>query len=102
MFHKQVVDTESNNANTLKIPYVPSDTHKCSAMSCPNIVTKAQVNHIAPINTDPRYSKALSSKIDYEGLSAYYAFRQNDVMQNIFRQTTQLAKSSIPSLYNII
>jgi hypothetical protein len=56
---------------------------------------KAQVTHTAPISTGPHYSKTLPSKIDYEQLSPYVAFRPDDVIQNTLRQTTQLTKSTI-------
>jgi hypothetical protein len=39
--------------------------------------------------------RALPSKIDYEKLSPYFAFRPHDVIQQTQRQTTQLAKSTI-------
>jgi hypothetical protein len=48
---------------------------------------KTQFNHLVPINTDPRYSKALHSQVDYERL--YFAFRSDDIIQNTLRQTTQ-------------
>ena len=47
------------------------------------------------VNIDPHFSKALPSKIDYERLSPYFAFRPHDVIQHTLRQTTQLAKSTI-------
>jgi hypothetical protein len=56
---------------------------------------KTQVNHVVPMNADPHCSKALPSKIDYERLSTYFAFRPHDVILNTLRQTTQLAKSTI-------
>jgi len=56
---------------------------------------KVQVTQAMPVHTDPHYSKALPSNIDYERLSPYFAFRPHDVIQNTLRQTTQLAKSTI-------
>jgi hypothetical protein len=53
------------------------------------------VNDIVPTSTDLHYSKALPSKLDYEKLSPYFAFRPHDVIQHTLRQTTQLAKSTI-------
>jgi hypothetical protein len=47
------------------------------------------------VNTDRYFSKGKSSKIDYERLSPYFAFRPHDVIQHTLRQTTQLAKSTI-------
>jgi hypothetical protein len=47
------------------------------------------------VNTGPHYSKALPSKIDYERLSPYFAFRPHDVIQQTLRQTTQVSKSTI-------
>jgi hypothetical protein len=44
---------------------------------------------------DSFYSKSLPSKIDYEKLSPYFAFRPHDIIQHTLRQTTQLAKSTI-------
>jgi hypothetical protein len=101
--YKQVVVTESYNANRLKLfPYYPSDTHKdeingrrSTLIFAPNIILNTQVNHTAPINTDPHYGKALPSKIDYERLSPYFAFRPHDDIQNTLRQTMQLPKSTI-------
>jgi len=102
-FYKQVIDVDSHNANNLKLfPYDPSDSQENSIngkpatpVFCPNIAIKAQINHTAVTKTDPHYSKALPSKIDYERLSPYFAFRPHDVIQNTLRQTTQLAKSTI-------
>jgi hypothetical protein len=47
------------------------------------------------VNIDPHFSKALPSRIDYERLSPYLAFRPHDIIQYTLRQTTQLAKSTI-------
>ena len=55
----------------------------------------ANFNYTVPTNTDPHFSKALPSKIDYEKLSPYFAFRPHDVIQHTLQQTTQLAKSTI-------
>jgi hypothetical protein len=63
-FYKQVIDTDFNSANTLKLfPSDPADMHKKSLLGKPaklifnlNSVMKTQVNHIVPINTDPPFS----------------------------------------------
>jgi hypothetical protein len=34
------------------------------------------------VNMDPHFSKALPSKINYERLSPYFAFRPHDVIQH--------------------
>jgi len=102
-FYKQVIDTESYNANSLKLfPYDPTDEQHNNLVGKPatitfslNTVMKAHVTHTASMDTDLHYSKALPSKIDYERLSPYFAFRPHDVIQNTLRQTTQLAKSTI-------
>jgi hypothetical protein len=52
-------------------------------------------NDINQLNKSYFYSKALSSEIDYEKLSSYFAFCPHDVMHHTFRQTIQLAKSTI-------
>ena len=82
-FYKQVIDTESYNANSLKLfPYDPTDEQDNNLLGKPatitfslNTVMKAHVTHKASKNTDLHYSKALPSKIDYERLSPYFAFR---------------------------
>jgi hypothetical protein len=56
---------------------------------------KTQVNHIVPMNADPHCSKALPSKVAYERLLPYFAFRPHDVIQNTLRQTTQVARPTI-------
>jgi hypothetical protein len=52
-------------------------------------------NDINQLNKDSFNKKALYSKIDYEKLSLYFAFRPNDVIQHNLRKTTLLAKSII-------
>jgi hypothetical protein len=54
-------------------------------------VVMKDANDINQLNKDSFYSKALSSKIDYEKLSPYFAFRPHDVIQHTLRRTTQLA-----------
>jgi hypothetical protein len=44
------------------------------------------------MNKDSFHSKALSAKIDYEKLSAYFVFCPHDVILHTLRQTTQLSK----------
>jgi hypothetical protein len=46
-------------------------------------------------STNPRISNALPSKIEYERISPYFAFRPQDVIQHTVCQTSQLAKSII-------
>jgi hypothetical protein len=58
-------------------------------------VVMKNANDINKLNKDSFYSKALPDKVDYEKLSAYYAFCLHDVIQHTLRQTTQLAKSVI-------
>jgi hypothetical protein len=58
-------------------------------------VQKTNIDSSILVNADPHYSKALPSKIDYERLSPYFAFRPHDVIQHTLRQTTQLAKSTV-------
>jgi hypothetical protein len=58
---------------------------------------KAQVNHTAPINTGPHFSKALPSETDYESLSPYSAFRPHDAIQNALQQSPICI-----TLYNVI
>ena len=80
----------------------PSDSFKSTLKGKPacllfniDTIKQAMVNHIAPVRTDPNYTKALPSKIDYEKLSPYFAFRPHEVIQHTLQQTTQLAKSTI-------
>ena len=54
----------------------PSDSFKSTLKGNPacllfniDTIKEAMVNHIAPVRTDPNYTKALPSKIDYEKLS---------------------------------
>jgi hypothetical protein len=103
VFYKQVIDTESYNVNSMKpFPYDPSGSYKnntigkpTSLIFCPKMIMKVQVSQTDASNSDPHYSKALPSNVDYERLSNYFAFRPNDVIQYILRQTTQLAKPTI-------
>jgi hypothetical protein len=53
------------------------------------------LNYIAPLRTDPNYTKALLIKIDYEKLSPYFAFKPHEVTYHTLQQTMQLAKSTI-------
>jgi hypothetical protein len=53
------------------------------------------INSKAPTSTDTHYSKGLPSKIAYEKLSPYFAFKPHDVIQHTLQQTTQLDKSTI-------
>jgi hypothetical protein len=60
-------------------------------------------NDINQLNKDSFHSKALPTKVGYEKLSPYFAFRPHDVIQHTLRQTTQLAKSKIhyPMRYHL-
>jgi hypothetical protein len=80
----------------------PSDAHDTNVKGnhanlvfhLDTIVMK-NASDINQLNKDYFYRKALPVKIDYEKPSPYFAFRPNDVIQHTFRQTTQLAKSTI-------
>jgi hypothetical protein len=108
-FYQQVIDTESYNtcldptarSQTLSF-YDPSDSLKTNIKGKPaslifhaDTVQKTNVDNSILVYVDPHYSKALPSKIDYERLSPYFAFRPHDVIQHTLRQTTQLAKSTV-------
>ena len=120
-FYQQVIDTENYNilSGSIALPFKVSDKIKQydyqklsfydPSDSLPNdikgkparlafyvdTVQKTNVDDSILVNTDPHFSKALPSKIDYERLSPYFAFRPHDVIQHTLRQTTQLAKSTI-------
>jgi hypothetical protein len=97
-----VVDKVSQH-NHQKMPfYDPADLHMNNAHGKPahlvfhaDSVQKTNVKDLVLINIDPHFSKALPSKIDYERLSPYFAFRPHDVIEHTLSQTTQLAKSTI-------
>jgi hypothetical protein len=108
-FYQHVIDTESYNtclnpivrSQTLSF-YDPSDSLKTNIKGKPaslifhaDAVQKTNVDNSILVNVDPHSSKALPSKIDYERLSPYFAFRPHAVIQHTLRQTTQLAKSTI-------
>ena len=108
-FYQQVIDTESYNtcldptarSQTLSF-YDPSDSQIDDIPGQPaylvfhaDTVQKTNIDNSILVNADPHYSKALPSKIDYERLSPYFAFRPHDVIQHTLRQTTQLAKSTV-------
>jgi hypothetical protein len=108
-FYQQVIDTESYNTcldptvRSQKLSfYDPSDSLKTNIKGNPaslifhaDTVQKTNVDSSIFVSVDPHYSKALPSKIDYERLSPYFAFRPHDVIQHTLRQTTQLAKSTV-------
>jgi hypothetical protein len=48
-----------------------------------DIVQKTNVEDSVLVMIDPHFSKALPSKIDYERLSPYFAFRPHDVKQHV-------------------
>jgi hypothetical protein len=58
-------------------------------------IQKTNIEDSIFVKTDPHFSKAQPSKIDYDMLSPYFAYRPHDVIQHTLRQTTQLAKSII-------
>jgi hypothetical protein len=108
-FYQQVIYTESYNTcldpthrcQTLSF-YDPSNSQIGDIPGQPaylvihaDTVQKSNIYNSILVNTDPHYSEALPSKIDYERLSPYFAFRPHDVIQHTLRQTTQLAKSTI-------
>jgi hypothetical protein len=122
-FYQQVIDNEQNNslntksdhASDIKVDLVeqdipklsyfdPSDAHDTNVKGNHtnlvfhlDTVVMKNANDINQLNKDSFYSKALATKtkIDYEKLSPYFAFRPHDVIQHTLRQTTQLAKSTI-------
>jgi hypothetical protein len=51
-------------------------------------VQKTNVEDSLVVNMDPHFSKALPSKIDYERLLPYFAFRPHDAIHHTLRQTT--------------
>jgi hypothetical protein len=58
-------------------------------------VQYANINHTVLTNTDPHYSKALPSKINYEKLSPHLAFRPHEIIYHTLRKTTKLVNSVI-------
>jgi hypothetical protein len=115
-FYQQVIDTE--NYNTCLDPtarsqllsfYDPSDSQIDDIPGQPaylvfhaDTVQKTNIDNSILVNADPHYSKALPSKIDYERLSPYFAFRPHDVIQHTLRQTTQLASLLSITLCDVI
>jgi hypothetical protein len=107
--YQQVIDTESYNtcldptARSQTLSFCdPSDSQFDDIPGQPaylvfhaDTIQKANIDNSTLVNADPHYSKALPSKIDYERLSPYFAFRPHDVIQHTLRQTTQLAKSTV-------
>jgi hypothetical protein len=119
-FNQQVIDnqqknslnTKSDSSSDIKLDLVkqvipklsyfdPSDAHDTNVKGKHanlvfhlDTVVMKNTNDINELNKDSFYSKALPTKIDYEKLSPYFAFRQHDVIQYTLRQTTQLAKST--------
>jgi hypothetical protein len=87
-FYQQVIDTESYStcldptarSQTLSF-YDPSDSLKTNIKGKPaylifhaDTVQKTNVDNSILVNVDPRYSKALPSKIDYERLLPHFAY----------------------------
>jgi len=117
-FYQQVIDTENYiassknllddttdkvNQGNLKLSFHdPSDllannlkAKQAHLAFYTDTVQNANINYTVPTNADPHYSNVLPSKIDYEKLAPYFAFRPHDIIQNTLQQTTQLAKSTI-------
>jgi hypothetical protein len=93
-FYQRVIDTESYNtcldpttrSQALSF-YDPSDSQINDILGKPahlvfhaDTVQKTNIDNSILVNADPHYRKALSSKIDYERLSPYFAFRPHDVI----------------------
>jgi hypothetical protein len=119
--YQQVIDNEQKNSFIIKSDYIsgitvdlveqdipklsyfdPSDNHRTidkgnheNLVFHLDTVVMKDANDLNQLNKDSSYIKALPAKIDYEKLSPYFAFRPHDVLQHSFRQTTQLAKSTI-------
>jgi hypothetical protein len=79
----------------------PSDVHDTNVkgkhanlVSHLDTIVMMNANDKNHLSKDSFYSKALTSKIDYEKLSPYFAFRPHDAIQRTLRQTTQLANST--------
>jgi hypothetical protein len=96
VFYKQVIDTESYNANSMKLfPYDPSDTYENSMIGkpaipsfCPKGIMKVQEFQTLSTSTDPystvpNYSKVLPSSTDYERRSPYFVLRPHNVVKKI-------------------
>jgi hypothetical protein len=122
-FYQQVIETENSNIclgftskdppvtvvdkvsqhNHQKMPfYDPADLQMNNVNGEPahivfhaDSVQKTNVEESVLLNIDPHFSQALHSKIDYESLSPYFAFKPHDVIQQTLSQTKQLAKSTI-------
>jgi hypothetical protein len=94
-----VVDNVHHH-NYLKLSlFDPSDLHVNNDNGKPahlvfhgDSIQKTNVEYSIWVKTDPHFSKALPSKIDYERLSP---LRPRDVIQHTQRQTTPLDKSTI-------
>jgi hypothetical protein len=85
------------------LPYfVPSDAHDTNVKGkYANLVFHLEtvvMKNANDVNKLTKYSfcrKSLPTKIDYEKISPYFAFRPHDVIQHTLRKTTQLANSTI-------
>jgi hypothetical protein len=82
--------------------FVPSDAHGTNLNGKHenlgfhlDTTSMKNANNLNQLNKHYFYSKALTSKIDYEKLSPCFAFSPHDVIQHTLRQTTQLGKSTI-------
>ena len=98
----QPTNDTGNNVTTKMSFFDPSDSFKSTLkghLACPlfkiETFKEAMVSYTAPVRTDPNYTKALPSKIDYEKLSPCLVLRPHEVIQNTLQQTMQLAKSTI-------
>jgi hypothetical protein len=107
------LNTKSDNSSNIKVDLVeqgirkfsyfdPSDAHDtnvkgkyASLVFHLDTIVMKDANDLNQLNKESFYSNALPSKIDYEKLSPYFAFRPHDVILHTLRQTTQLAKSTI-------
>ena len=108
-FYQQVIETENYNIrlgstsidppvtvvdkvsqhNRQTMPfYDPADLYMHNVNGKPahlvfhaDSVQKTNVEDSVLVNIDPHFSKALPSRIDYERLSPYFAFKPHDVIQ---------------------
>jgi hypothetical protein len=105
-FYQQVIDAENHNTmNEVTIPklifFDPSDLRETHPKGKPahlifhaDTIKDFMINSKASTSTGPHYSKTLPSKIEYEKISLYFAFRPHGIIQHTLQQPTQLAKST--------
>jgi hypothetical protein len=120
-FCQQVIDKEQKNSLNTKSDYSsdikvdlveqdipklsyfdPSDDHDihvkgnhANLLFHLDTLVMKNTHDMNQLNKDSFYSKVLTTKIDYEKISPYFAFRPHDVIQHTLRQTIQLAKCTI-------